>query len=65
MSLTNGQIHLLSKEMLRLQGIPSEVAELGSAMGISDSEIGAAAGNAWAVPLISAILNKIKASMSW
>ena len=53
------------KEMLRLQGISGEVSDLATALGISPNEVGAAAGNAWPVPLVAAILARVKASMDW
>ena len=53
------------KEMLRLQGIPSDVSDLASKMKVSQNEIGGAAGNAWPVPVDASILSKIKVAMGW
>ena len=54
-----------SEECLRLQGIPDEIADLAKELGVSDSQLMAACGNAWPVHMISKVVSKIAKSMGW
>ena len=61
--MTSFVLKLLCEECLRLQGLPTLLAGAAHEVGLSDRKLMEAAGNAWPVNVVSALIKEIKRVM--
>lgn len=59
------KVHTSVEECLRLQGLPTQLACAAREMGLSDRKIMEAAGNAWPVNVVAALIKQIRAVMEF